>query len=228
MLCTHKTTSLPVWIISSQVHHRISTNSQPFLVGIVSSSVQPSITFVVDQQASPFSSLLSEMSSLRTVGLSWLLLAQKIQSLMWRAWHLNRCSCLGEPCTSKISLSTKTSLQASGQQWWHCWGLGRCGGAGSHAGGKNVGVGMEKWCQSSCGGCVPATTSRGCRGGSQDGGVCRLMRSTRVSVVLQKYGGLSVHPMGKVSSNAMSGSSPGPTGKATLSVGMSSALSHTL
>ena len=28
--------SLPVWIISSQVHHRISTNSQPFLVGIVS------------------------------------------------------------------------------------------------------------------------------------------------------------------------------------------------
>ena len=37
MLCTHKTTSLPVWIISSQLHHRISTNSQPFLVGIVSS-----------------------------------------------------------------------------------------------------------------------------------------------------------------------------------------------
>ena len=36
VLCTHKTTSLPVWIISSQVHHRISTNSQPFLVGIVS------------------------------------------------------------------------------------------------------------------------------------------------------------------------------------------------
>ena len=36
MLCTHKTTSLPVWIISSQIHHRISTNSQPFLVGIVS------------------------------------------------------------------------------------------------------------------------------------------------------------------------------------------------
>ena len=30
---------LPVWIISSQVHHRISTNSQPFLVGIVSSSI---------------------------------------------------------------------------------------------------------------------------------------------------------------------------------------------
>ena len=28
--------SLPVWIISSQVHHHISTNSQPFLVGIVS------------------------------------------------------------------------------------------------------------------------------------------------------------------------------------------------
>ena len=28
--------SLPVWIILSQVHHRISTNSQPFLVGIVS------------------------------------------------------------------------------------------------------------------------------------------------------------------------------------------------
>ena len=28
--------SLPVWIISSQVHHRISTNSQPFSVGIVS------------------------------------------------------------------------------------------------------------------------------------------------------------------------------------------------
>ena len=38
MLCTHKTTSLPVWIISSQLHHRISTNSQPFLVGIVSRS----------------------------------------------------------------------------------------------------------------------------------------------------------------------------------------------
>ena len=36
VLCTHKTTSLPVWIILSQVHHRISTNSQPFLVGIVS------------------------------------------------------------------------------------------------------------------------------------------------------------------------------------------------
>ena len=28
--------SLPVWIISSQTHHHISTNSQPFLVGIVS------------------------------------------------------------------------------------------------------------------------------------------------------------------------------------------------
>ena len=28
--------SLQVWIISSQVHHRISTNSQPFLMGIVS------------------------------------------------------------------------------------------------------------------------------------------------------------------------------------------------
>ena len=28
--------SLPVWIISSQVHHCISTNSQSFLVGIVS------------------------------------------------------------------------------------------------------------------------------------------------------------------------------------------------
>ena len=28
--------SLPVWIISSQVHQCISTNSQPFLVGIVS------------------------------------------------------------------------------------------------------------------------------------------------------------------------------------------------
>ena len=38
MLCTHKTTSLPVWIISSQLHHRISTNSQPFLVGIVSTT----------------------------------------------------------------------------------------------------------------------------------------------------------------------------------------------
>ena len=36
VLCTHKTTSLPVWIILSQLHHRISTNSQPFLVGIVS------------------------------------------------------------------------------------------------------------------------------------------------------------------------------------------------
>ena len=40
MLCTHKTTSLPVWIISSQVHHRISTNSQPFLVGIVSALIK--------------------------------------------------------------------------------------------------------------------------------------------------------------------------------------------
>ena len=28
--------SLPVWIILSQAHHHISTNSQPFLVGIVS------------------------------------------------------------------------------------------------------------------------------------------------------------------------------------------------
>ena len=28
--------SLPVWIISSQAHHHISTNSHPFLVGIVS------------------------------------------------------------------------------------------------------------------------------------------------------------------------------------------------
>ena len=28
--------SLPVWIISSQAHHHISINSQPFLVGIVS------------------------------------------------------------------------------------------------------------------------------------------------------------------------------------------------
>ena len=28
---------LPVWIILSQAHHHISTNSQPFLVGIVSS-----------------------------------------------------------------------------------------------------------------------------------------------------------------------------------------------
>ena len=28
--------SLPVWIISSQVHHHISTNSQPFSAGIVS------------------------------------------------------------------------------------------------------------------------------------------------------------------------------------------------
>ena len=34
-VCTRQH-SLPVWIISSQVHHRISTNSQPFLVGIVS------------------------------------------------------------------------------------------------------------------------------------------------------------------------------------------------
>ena len=32
--------SLPVWIISSQVHHRISTNSQPFVVGIVSPTQQ--------------------------------------------------------------------------------------------------------------------------------------------------------------------------------------------
>ena len=31
--------SLTVWIILSQVHHRISTNSQPFLVGIVSGFV---------------------------------------------------------------------------------------------------------------------------------------------------------------------------------------------
>ena len=30
--------SLPVWIISSQAHHHISINSQPFLVGIVSST----------------------------------------------------------------------------------------------------------------------------------------------------------------------------------------------
>ena len=29
--------SLPVWIISSQAHHHISINSQPFLVGIISS-----------------------------------------------------------------------------------------------------------------------------------------------------------------------------------------------
>ena len=28
--------TLPVWIISSQAHHHISINSQPFLVGIVS------------------------------------------------------------------------------------------------------------------------------------------------------------------------------------------------
>ena len=32
--------SLPVWIISSQAHHHISINSQPFLVGIVSQKDQ--------------------------------------------------------------------------------------------------------------------------------------------------------------------------------------------
>ena len=37
--------SLSVWIISSQTHHHISINSQPFLVGIVS-----------DEQVSSFDS----------------------------------------------------------------------------------------------------------------------------------------------------------------------------
>ena len=55
-----------------------------------------------------------------------------------------------------------------------------------------------------------------------------MMRSTMVSVVLQKYGGLSVHPMGKVSGNATRVSSPGPTGKATPSIGMSSVVRRTL
>ena len=41
-VCTRQH-SLPVWIISSQVHHRISTNSQPFLVGIVSIHVAQDI-----------------------------------------------------------------------------------------------------------------------------------------------------------------------------------------
>ena len=31
--------SLPVWIILSQIHHRISTKSQLFLVGIVSGNI---------------------------------------------------------------------------------------------------------------------------------------------------------------------------------------------
>ena len=41
--------SLPVWIISSQVHHRISTNSQPFLVGIVSDSQVSSLDSQANQ-----------------------------------------------------------------------------------------------------------------------------------------------------------------------------------
>ena len=41
--------SLPVWIILSPAHHHISTNSQPFLVGIVS-----------DKQVSSFDSQANE------------------------------------------------------------------------------------------------------------------------------------------------------------------------
>ena len=37
---TQDNNSLPVWIISSQAHHHISINSQPFLVGIVSQEVR--------------------------------------------------------------------------------------------------------------------------------------------------------------------------------------------
>ena len=47
LCCVHtRQHSLPVWIILSQVHHRISTNSQPFLVGIVShtiNTISPSV-----------------------------------------------------------------------------------------------------------------------------------------------------------------------------------------
>ena len=38
---TQDNNSLPVWSISSQAHHHISINSQPFLVGIVSPSWAP-------------------------------------------------------------------------------------------------------------------------------------------------------------------------------------------
>ena len=39
--------SLPVWIILSQAHHHISINSQPFLVGIVSRSLDEEAKVVV-------------------------------------------------------------------------------------------------------------------------------------------------------------------------------------
>ena len=49
-----------------------------------------------------------------------------------------------------------------------------------------------------------------------------LARSAMVSVAVEKMGGLLVHPMGRTSGKAMSGSAPGGVGKTTPSFGMSS------
>ena len=42
-----------------------------------------------------------------------------------------------------------------------------------------------------------------------------LAKSVMVSVAVEKMGGLFVHPIGRTSGNAMSGSAPGGLGKAT-------------
>ena len=70
-------------------------------------------------------------------------------------------------------------------------------------------------------GVVAATTSRGCGGGDQVEWARSLAKSTIFSVALQKYGGLSVQPMGRTKGKATKGGSPGATGKATPSMGMS-------
>ena len=61
-VCTRQH-SLPVWIISSQVHHRISTNSQPFLVGIVSGSDEYEQQPFQEQQDFLYSVLISSLKT---------------------------------------------------------------------------------------------------------------------------------------------------------------------
>jgi len=126
------------------------------------------------------------------------------------------------PCARPMASSTKTSKAPRGLvlEWPHRRrGLEGVGTGGHTGAGKGSGI-ASGW------GLVSARASSRW-GGGHPHSAAWLARSTAVSVAAQKYGGDSVHPIGRTKGKATNGSVSGSVGNTTPSLGMSAVFNHT-
>lgn len=166
---------------------------------------QPRTTFRVPHDASPFVSFFVELGSVRQ-GLSDFERGRRTWSMVENRVHrtVRRSSfhwCWVKAMKSSMYTSTVCKGACSGPRL-RVSGRGKTSSWASPVGSSSVGAGA-----------VSASLSRWWNSRSRSPEANRsLVRSAKVSVMAQRYGGLSIHPIGKIMGKPTMGSSPSKAG----------------